>query len=63
MTIFEFFAFLIVSLLAVVAVFQIPLVNDLVTASGYSSAEVFAGIMGLLGIFYSVMLVFMVRAK
>lgn len=40
-------------ILALVAAFQVTLVQDLVTASGYSSQEVFSGFAALILIFAS----------
>jgi hypothetical protein len=41
------FTLLIVPILALVGIFQIQLVIDLVAKSGYSAAEVFSGIAGI----------------
>jgi hypothetical protein len=57
-----YFALIIVTILAVVALDQVPLVQDAITKSGFSSAEVWAGIVSILVIFYTVLFVFTVRS-
>lgn len=61
MTPLEFFILCLVSVVALMGISQIPLVSDLVTASGYSSTEVFAGLSSILLIFYTVLAVFTMR--
>ncbi len=46
-----FFALAVLEVLALVAIVQIPLVKDLITATGYSTGEVFSGIAAILLIF------------
>ena len=58
MTPLEFFILCVVTVVALMGISQIPLVADLVTASGYSATEVFAGISSVLLIFYVVLAVF-----
>jgi Na+/alanine symporter len=50
----RYFILIFITVLALVALDQIPLVQDLITASGYSSSEVIGGTIGVLVIFYSV---------
>jgi hypothetical protein len=50
-----------VTIVALAGISQIPLVQDLVTASGYSNAEVFSGIGGILFFFYVVLAIFEVK--
>lgn len=57
----EWFTLLAVTVVALVALDQIPLVQDLITASGFSSTEVFAGIAGILLVFYTFLAIFFVR--
>ena len=59
---FEWVTLVLVTIVAVIAMFQIPLVQDTVTATGYASAEVESGIIGVLLVFYTVIAVFMVRS-
>jgi uncharacterized membrane protein YhaH (DUF805 family) len=59
---FTWVTLVLVTIMALVAMFQIPLVQDTVTASGFSSAEVESGIAGVLLVFYSVLAVFEVRS-
>ncbi len=53
---------MLVSIMAVIAMFQIPLVQGLVTGSGYSAAEVESGMVGIMLVFYTVLAVFEVRS-
>ena len=46
-----FFALCVLELLSLVALMQIQLVSDLITATGYTEAEVFSGIAAILLIF------------
>lgn len=46
-----YFGFLIVTLIGLIAAFNVQLVDDIITNSGYSSAEVFTGIFFLVFIF------------
>ena len=48
-----FFALMVVTILILVALWQIPLVTDVVTATGYTSAEVFSGIAAVITVFYT----------
>lgn len=48
MKIAVYFAICILEILSLVALMQIPLVTDLITATGYSEAEVFSGIASIL---------------
>ena len=57
----EFYILCIVTVVALMGMSQIPLVADVVTATGYSSTEVFAGISGILLLFYTVIAVFTMR--
>jgi hypothetical protein len=52
---------LVVTIVALVGISQIPLVQDLVTASGYSQAEVFSGMGAILTFFYVLIAIFEVR--
>ena len=49
---YVWFVMLVVVVMALVALDQIQLVQDLVTASGYSSSEVFAGLGGIFLVFW-----------
>ena len=40
-------------MVALVAIFQIPLINDLIATTTFASAEVFSGIAVLVTIFYT----------
>lgn len=51
----------IVTVVALVGIWQIPLVTDLVTATGYSSTEVFSGIATIVIFFYFILAIFFVR--
>lgn len=42
-------------------IFQISLVQDLVTASGYSTAEVFSGLLGIIYFFYFLVAIFTIK--
>lgn len=53
----------IVTFVALVGMFQITLVQDLITAAGYSTGEVFSGIATILTIFYFVLAIFTVRTR
>lgn len=55
------FTLLMVTLVALAGISQIPLIQDLVTASGYSNAEVFSGLGTLIMFIYVVIAVFEVR--
>ena len=52
-----FFTLCVVTVVALAGMSQVPLVSDLVTASGYSATEVFGGIASILLFFYSVLMV------
>ena len=56
-----FVTLVIVQVVAMVGIWQIPLVVDLITASGYGSTEVFSSIATLLVFFDFVLAVFFVR--
>ena len=49
-----FFALTMVTIVALVAMYELPFIDDLVSASGYPAYEVFAGILAILIVFYSV---------
>lgn len=51
----------VIPLVALAGIFQIPLVVDAVTATGYASAEVFSGIAGIWFFFSVIIAVFEVR--
>lgn len=57
----EFFGLLLITTLAMIGLSQIPLIQDLITASGFSSSEVWSGIGTILLIFYAV--VYAVKVK
>jgi hypothetical protein len=57
MTPFRYFALVMITLLAIVALAQIPLVQDLITASGYAPGEVWSGFAGILLVFYTLLAV------
>jgi len=57
----EFFILCLVTVVGLMGMSQIPLVADLVTASGYSATEVFAGISSILLLFYCILAVFTMR--
>jgi len=59
--VFEFFVLLIVEICALVALSQVSLVTDLVTASGYSPDEVWAGIASVTLVFDALVLALGVR--
>jgi len=61
MTPVVWFTLVIVTVIALVGMNQIPLVQDLVTATGYSSAEVFSGMGAILMVFYVIIGIFWVR--
>lgn len=50
----RYFILIFITVLALVALDQVPLVQDLITASGYSPSEVIGGVIAILVIFYSV---------
>jgi hypothetical protein len=56
-----FFTLVIVTIVGLLAIFQIPLVLDVITQTGFAPAEVEAGIGAIIIIFYSVVAVFTVR--
>lgn len=59
---FTWVTLVLVTIMAVIAMFQIPLVQGLVTGSGYSAAEVESGMVGIMLVFYTVLAVFEVRS-
>lgn len=61
MTPVVWFTLVVVTIIGLVALDQVPLVVDLVTATGFSSAEVFSGIGAILMVFYVVIAIFWVR--
>jgi hypothetical protein len=58
---YTFFAMVVVTIAALVAMFQVALVQDVISSTGYSTSEVFSGLVAILVIFYAVILVFFVR--
>lgn len=46
---------------SLIAIFQIPLVTDVIATTGYSSGEVFAGVTCILLLFYLLIGIFTVR--
>jgi hypothetical protein len=54
----EYFALNAVTGMAMMVLSLIPLVTDLITASGYSSGEVLGGIFALVFMFYTILLIF-----
>jgi hypothetical protein len=58
---FTWVTLLVLTVLALGGIFQIPLVQDLVTATGYSLAEVFSGMAAILVFFYVMLAIFAVR--
>jgi len=57
----EFFVLCVVTVIALMGMSQVPLVSDAVTATGYSSTEVFSGIASILLFFYTMLAIFTMR--
>lgn len=56
-----FFTLVILTVVALAGISQIPLVQDSVTATGFTPAEVFSGIAAILLFFYTLLAIFVVR--
>lgn len=55
------FTLVILTIVALAGMSQVPLISDSVATSGFSSAEVFAGIGAVLMFFYVIIAIFEVR--
>jgi hypothetical protein len=58
---FTWVTLVIITIIGLTGMSQIPLVQDLVTASGYSNTEVFAGMGSILTFFLVALAIFEVR--
>lgn len=61
MTPLAFVTLCLITFVALAGMSQVPLLQDSITASGFSSTEVFSGLGVILFLFYAVLAVFTVR--
>ena len=57
----EFLILVVVTLLALIGLSQVPLIQDVITHSGFSAAEVWSGVGVIMIIFYTMLLALAVK--